>query len=58
MAVKVDLSKCDGCGQCLEVCPVEGIKIENGKAVATEHCIDCGSCEAVCTSHALSSGLA
>ncbi|MDD5217159.1 MAG: 4Fe-4S binding protein [Candidatus Omnitrophica bacterium] len=58
MAVKVDLDKCNGCGQCFEVCSIGGIKIENGKAVVNEQCVDCESCLSVCPNEALTSGLA
>jgi len=56
--VKVDLSKCDGCGQCAEVCPVEGIKVANGKASVNECCVACETCLTVCAKEALSMGMA
>ena len=33
MAVKVDKNKCTGCGACVDVCPVNAIKIEEKKAI-------------------------
>ncbi len=56
MAVKIDLNKCDGCGKCIEVCPVEGIKLEKGKAGVTEQCVDCETCISVCPNQAIRSG--
>lgn len=56
MTVKVDSSKCDGCAKCVDVCPVDAIKIEKGKAVVMEQCVDCETCLSVCPSAALSSG--
>ena len=54
--VKVDLAKCDGCGTCAEGCPNSSMKIENGKAHATEECIDCGSCMNTCPHQAITEG--
>ena len=55
MAVKVDLEKCTGCGTCVEVCPVEAIKVENEKAtVDNEECVDCGTCVDECPEDSLS----
>ncbi len=55
--MKVDLSKCNGCGKCAKACPVEAIEIarkkEDGKehrwAVHTENlCLGCGVCYSSC----------
>ena len=54
MAVKVDNSKCTGCGACVDVCPVDAIKIENGKAVINDDCVDCGACISQCSVKAIS----
>ena len=54
MAVKVNNEKCTGCGACVDVCPVNAIKIENEKAVIGEECIDCGACIAQCPVEAIS----
>ena len=54
MAAQVDTEKCDGCGPCVESCPVEAIKIENDKAVVDpDTCIDCGVCADACPNSAL-----
>lgn len=54
MAVIVDLEKCTGCGTCEEGCPVEAIKVENGKAVVDqEACVDCGTCIEECPEKAI-----
>ncbi|HNV86374.1 MAG TPA: 4Fe-4S binding protein [Candidatus Omnitrophota bacterium] len=58
MAVKVDAEKCNGCGKCAEVCPVDAVKIENGKATINEQCVDCETCISVCPHLAISSGAA
>ena len=57
MAVRVDVEKCNGCGKCVEVCPVEAIKIEEKKAVVNEQCVDCETCISLCPHLAISSGV-
>ncbi|WP_418791856.1 DUF362 domain-containing protein [Phosphitispora sp. TUW77] len=54
MQALVDKEKCIGCGQCVDVCPVEAIKIENGIAVVSDECIECGACESECPENAIS----
>ncbi|MGI6331936.1 MAG: 4Fe-4S binding protein [Zhaonellaceae bacterium] len=54
MKAQVDVQKCTGCGECADICPVEAIKIENGKAVVNDDCLECGSCEAICPAGAIS----
>jgi NAD-dependent dihydropyrimidine dehydrogenase PreA subunit len=53
MAVKVDTSKCDACGSCAEVCPVEAIKVKDKAVVNEDECIDCGTCVDECPNDAL-----
>jgi len=57
MAVRVDVEKCNGCGKCVEVCPVEAIRIEEKKAVINEQCVDCETCISLCPHLAISSGV-
>jgi NAD-dependent dihydropyrimidine dehydrogenase PreA subunit len=52
--VKIDASKCNSCGTCIEICPVEGVKIIDGKAVANEQCVECGTCINCCPTQAIS----
>ncbi len=48
MAYKIG-DECIGCGACADECPVEAIKIKDGKAVIDEElCAECGSCADVC----------
>ena len=54
MAIKIDKEKCTGCGDCVDVCPVEAISVENGKVVISEECVDCGACVSTCKNEALS----
>ena len=54
MAVTIDEGKCTGCGSCVEVCPVEAIKVNDKAKVNEDECIDCGTCVDECPVEALS----
>ena len=51
----VDKDKCEGCGECVEVCPVEVLELEDEKAVVVneEECLGCESCIEVCEQEAI-----
>lgn len=52
--MQVDLEKCTGCGDCLEICPVEAISMDSGRAwIDSETCLDCGACVQVCPVEAI-----
>jgi len=54
MAVKISLDTCVGCAACESVCPVEAIKMVDGKAIVDpDICIDCGSCIPECPVEAI-----
>jgi NAD-dependent dihydropyrimidine dehydrogenase PreA subunit len=53
--IKVDVDKCEACGDCVDACPNELIALveENGKKYAMytgnpDDCIGCYSCESTC----------
>jgi electron transfer flavoprotein alpha subunit len=54
MRTVVDLSKCTGCGDCLESCPYDAIEIIDEKAYINEYCQDCTACLAACPEGAIS----
>lgn len=54
MKATVDKEKCSGCGQCVDVCAVEAIKLDNDIAVISDECIECGACVDECPNEAIS----
>ena len=53
MPAVVDREKCTGCESCVEICPVEAIKVDEGKAKVGDECVDCGQCVDECPSKAI-----
>ena len=53
--VRIDESKCDGCGQCIPACPEAAIKIINGKArlINESYCDGLGACIKNCPKGAI-----
>jgi iron only hydrogenase large subunit-like protein len=52
-SVTLDYDKCLGCTNCIKRCPVEAIRVHEGKAkIMQERCIDCGECIRACPNHA------
>lgn len=46
----IDLLKCDGCGLCVSVCHLDGLKVVSGVVtiVGSTECDWCADCELVC----------
>lgn len=53
--VEVDQEKCIGCGECVDVCPVDVYEMQDEKSVPVnaEECIGCESCIEVCEQDAI-----
>ena len=51
--VKVNPELCTGCGECVEVCGMEAVKLVDGKAVVGPDCVACLACVDVCPSGAI-----
>lgn len=49
----INRQKCIGCGRCADICPMQNLKIESGKAVANGKCTMCYRCFSHCPTHAL-----
>lgn len=49
--VLIDAAKCDGCGRCVEACPVHILIVREGKAVLKadpDECLGCEFCVEAC----------
>ena len=52
--ILIDSNKCDLCGTCVGVCPVNVISMSVSElSIDQETCIDCRRCTWVCPVHAL-----
>ena len=50
----IDQNACDGCGICVEACPVGCLKVEDNVAKWTnDFCLKCRTCEVFCDKKAI-----
>jgi len=51
----IDTQNCQGCGQCIEWCPVKAISLNDKKsAIDYSRCIGCGVCVSKCSNNSIS----
>lgn len=52
---EIDVDKCIGCGECVDICPTEVYELIDEKAepVNAEECVGCESCIEVCEQGAI-----
>ena len=53
--LRLDVEKCIGCGNCVQICPHRVFTFEAGKAVIQDHngCMECGACSTNCPAEAI-----
>ncbi len=53
--VEVDVDKCTGAEECVNICPTGTFEMQDGKAVvvAEDECLGCESCIEACPSGAI-----
>jgi len=52
--IEINTERCNGCGECVEVCPTGAIYLVEGKAIVEQKlCCDCESCIAACPTGAI-----
>ncbi len=56
MPPKIDESKCDGCGSCVDGCPSEVLELKDDKAIVAnpDDCTECELCVDECPNNAIS----
>lgn len=56
ISIKIDNNNCNGCGDCIEICPCTVYELKNEKAVVVDidACTDCRLCEKQCPTGAIS----
>lgn len=54
-SIAIDETKCKVCGECVNICPNEIYKIEDGHLVVgnSAECSGCQSCVSVCVNEAI-----
>jgi len=53
--VQIDFDACNGCGECVDICPGEVFELQDEKAVTVNEkdCLGCESCIDVCEQEAI-----
>jgi NAD-dependent dihydropyrimidine dehydrogenase PreA subunit len=50
ITLRLDSARCNGCGQCVAVCPHAVFRLENKRSVLADRgaCMECGACARNC----------
>lgn len=51
---QIDKTLCNGCGECIDMCPMEAIILKDGVAhIIEDNCSNCRACESICPNEAI-----
>jgi NAD-dependent dihydropyrimidine dehydrogenase PreA subunit len=52
---EINVEKCTGCGECVDICPVDVYELKNKKSVPVhaDECLGCESCITACEQGAI-----
>lgn len=54
MTIQVNQERCNGCGNCVSICPSNAIRLEGGRAIIDEAlCVGCQACMDACAQSAI-----
>ncbi|MDP6142448.1 MAG: 4Fe-4S binding protein, partial [Dehalococcoidales bacterium] len=53
MGIQIDLDKCVGCGDCVQVCPFSLLEVIDNKVQLKDGCTLCGACQEACDYEAI-----
>ena len=54
LSVEIDRDNCNGCGICVDICPLDCFGLDDDKAfMKYDECWYCGSCTLECPEHAM-----
>ncbi|GAB4262408.1 indolepyruvate ferredoxin oxidoreductase subunit alpha [Thermincola ferriacetica] len=55
MGPNINADLCEGCGNCVDVCPADVFVLKDGKAQAEneDNCLECGACAEECPPQAI-----
>lgn len=53
--IEIDRGKCEGAGECADICPAEVFDLRDNKCVPVnmDECVDCCACVKVCPNSAI-----
>jgi len=53
--ITIDAAKCNGCGECVDICPAEVLEMvdEKSSVANIDECLGCESCVETCPEEAI-----